>query len=94
MPSLRFNRGHFTSCNYSNPRMKANISPLKIFCASLLLTTIQLHADNAKMFDLRAFGATGDGKTLDTEAKPEKQQKNLTKALTKLFKKYPPEAKS
>jgi hypothetical protein len=33
-------------------------------------------------------------KTIDTKAKPEKQQKNLTKALTKLFKKYPPEAKS
>jgi hypothetical protein len=33
-------------------------------------------------------------KTIDTKAKPDKQQKNLTKALTKLFKKYPPEAKS
>jgi hypothetical protein len=33
-------------------------------------------------------------KTIDTKAKPEKQQKNLTKALTKLFKKYPPEVKS
>jgi Domain of unknown function (DUF4136) len=29
-------------------------------------------------------------KTLDTNAKPEKQQKNLTKAMTKLFKNYPP----
>ena len=33
-------------------------------------------------------------KTIDTKAKPEKQQKNLTKALTKLFKKYPPQVKS
>jgi hypothetical protein len=32
-------------------------------------------------------------KTLDEKAKPEKQQKNLDKAMTKLFKKYPPEAK-
>jgi hypothetical protein len=29
-------------------------------------------------------------KTLDTKAKPEKQQKNLAKAMTKLFKNYPP----
>jgi len=29
-------------------------------------------------------------KTLDPKAKPEKRQKNLTKALTKLFKNYPP----
>ena len=33
-------------------------------------------------------------KTIDPNAKPDKQEKNLTKALTKLFKKYPPEAKS
>jgi len=32
-------------------------------------------------------------KTLDTEAKPEKQQKNLTKAVAKMLKKYPPEVK-
>jgi hypothetical protein len=32
-------------------------------------------------------------KTLDPKAKPEKRQKNLTKALTKLFKNYPPTAK-
>lgn len=32
-------------------------------------------------------------KTLDQKAKPEKQQKNLNKAMTKLFKKYPPEVK-
>ena len=32
-------------------------------------------------------------KTLDQKAKPEKQQKNLTKAMTKLFKKFPPEVK-
>ena len=33
-------------------------------------------------------------KTLDAKAKPEKQQKNLAKAMAKLFKKYPPEKKS
>ena len=32
-------------------------------------------------------------KTLDAKAKPEKQQKNLDKAMAKLFKKYPPEVK-
>jgi hypothetical protein len=32
-------------------------------------------------------------KTLDTKAKPDKQQKNLNKAMAKLFKKYPPEVK-
>ena len=29
-------------------------------------------------------------KTIDTKAKPEKQQKNLTKAVTKLLKNFPP----
>jgi len=33
-------------------------------------------------------------KTLDPKAKPDKQEKNLNKAMAKLFKKYPPEAKS
>jgi hypothetical protein len=32
-------------------------------------------------------------KTIDQKAKPEKQQKNLDKAMAKLFKKYPPEMK-
>ncbi|MGC1300493.1 MAG: DUF4136 domain-containing protein, partial [Alloacidobacterium sp.] len=32
-------------------------------------------------------------KTLDPKAKPDKRQKNLTKAVTKLFKDYPPKAK-
>jgi hypothetical protein len=32
-------------------------------------------------------------KTLDPKAKPDKRQKNVTKALTKLFKNYPPNAK-
>lgn len=32
-------------------------------------------------------------KTLDAKAKPEKQEKNLNKAMAKLFKKYPPEVK-
>jgi hypothetical protein len=32
-------------------------------------------------------------KTLDTKAKPDKQQKNLAKAMEKLFKNYPPPVK-
>src|SRR5207247_9077469 len=32
-------------------------------------------------------------KTLDAKAKPEKRQKNLTKAVAKMLKKYPPTAK-
>jgi hypothetical protein len=32
-------------------------------------------------------------KTIDQKAKPDKQQKNLTKAMTKLFKNYPPPVK-
>jgi hypothetical protein len=32
-------------------------------------------------------------KTIDTKAKPEKQQKNLTKAVTKMLKNYPPQKK-
>ena len=32
-------------------------------------------------------------KTIDTDAKPDKQQKNLTKAVEKMLKKYPPEQK-
>ena len=33
-------------------------------------------------------------KTLDPKAKPDKQEKNLNKAVTKLFKNYPPKVKS
>jgi len=33
-------------------------------------------------------------KTLDAKAKPEKQEKNLNKAVAKLMKNYPPKAKS
>lgn len=33
-------------------------------------------------------------KTIDTNAKPEKQQKNLAKAVKKLFKNYPPPVKN
>jgi hypothetical protein len=33
-------------------------------------------------------------KTIDPKAKPEKQQKNITKAVQKLLKNYPPEKKS
>jgi len=33
-------------------------------------------------------------KTLDPKAKPDKQEKNLNKAVAKLFKNYPPRAKS
>lgn len=32
-------------------------------------------------------------KTLDQKAKPDKQEKNLNKAVAKLFKNYPPGAK-
>jgi hypothetical protein len=32
-------------------------------------------------------------KTIDTKAKPDKQQKNLTKAIAKMLKDYPPKAK-
>lgn len=32
-------------------------------------------------------------KTIDPKAKPEKIQKNLNKAMAKLFKNYPPEIK-
>jgi hypothetical protein len=32
-------------------------------------------------------------KTIDPKAKPEKQQKNINKSVTKLLKKYPPEVK-
>ena len=32
-------------------------------------------------------------KTIDTKAKPDKRQKNLTKAITKLLKNYPPAVK-
>jgi hypothetical protein len=32
-------------------------------------------------------------KTIDQKAKPDKQQKNLNKAMAKLFKNYPPEVK-
>jgi hypothetical protein len=32
-------------------------------------------------------------KTLDPKAKPEKRQKNLGKAMAKMFKNYPPPAK-
>jgi hypothetical protein len=33
-------------------------------------------------------------KTIDPKAKPEKQQKNITKAVEKLLKNYPPKKKS
>jgi hypothetical protein len=33
-------------------------------------------------------------KTLDTNAKPDKQQKNLTKAVSKLLKNFPPPVKN
>jgi hypothetical protein len=32
-------------------------------------------------------------KTIDTNAKPEKQQKNLTKTVNKLMKNFPPKVK-
>jgi Domain of unknown function (DUF4136) len=43
----------------------------------------------SKQAVFRAIGS----KTIDTKAKPDKQQKNLAKAVTKMLKEYPPKAK-
>jgi Domain of unknown function (DUF4136) len=47
---------------------------------------------NPKGHDLIWRGVVS--KTLDPKAKPEKREKNMNKALTKLFKNYPPKVKS
>lgn len=51
---------------------------------------VDVYASSAKTLIWRGVVS----KTIDTKAKPEKQQKNLTKAVTKLFKNYPPPVKS
>jgi hypothetical protein len=43
----------------------------------------------AKTTVFRAIGS----KQIDTKAKPDKQQKNLAKAVKKILKEYPPKAK-
>jgi hypothetical protein len=47
---------------------------------------VDMYAPSAKALVWRGTAS----KTIDTKAKPEKQQKNLAKAMTKLFKNYPP----
>ncbi len=58
-------------------------------------STIQIGQLDLEMFDSAAktmvWRCTAS-KTLDTKAKPEKQEKNLKKAVAKMFKKYPPTA--
>ncbi len=50
---------------------------------------IDMYSAQAKTLVFRAVGS----KTLDTDAKPDKQQKNLAKAVRKLLKDYPPKTK-
>jgi Domain of unknown function (DUF4136) len=50
---------------------------------------LDMYASNAKQLVWRGVAS----KTLDTKAKPEKQQKNLQKAVEKMLKNYPPAAK-
>jgi hypothetical protein len=60
-------------------------------------TTIYVGQVAVDIYDAAQQGLVWRGvvsKTLDVKAKPEKQQKNLDKALTKLFENYPPRAKS
>ena len=50
---------------------------------------LDMYASSPKTLVFRTVAS----KTLDTEAKPEKQQKNLAKAVTKMLKNYPPAPK-
>jgi hypothetical protein len=50
---------------------------------------LDMYSSKAKQLVWRGAAS----KTLDEKAKPEKQQKNLTKAVAKLLKNYPPEVK-
>jgi len=50
---------------------------------------LDMYASKAQKLVWRGTAA----KTLDAKAKPEKQQKNLTKAMAKLLKNYPPVVK-
>lgn len=51
---------------------------------------LDLYASSPKTLVWRGTAS----KTIDPTAKPEKQQKNLTKAVTKMLKNYPPKVKS
>ncbi len=59
-------------------------------------STINVGTLGLDMYDVAAKKLIWRGqasKTLDEKAKPEKRQKNLDKAMTKLLKNYPPEEK-
>jgi len=59
-------------------------------------STVYIGQLDLSMYDATAKQLVWRGaatKTLDPKAKPEKKQKNITKAVTKLLKKYPPEVK-
>jgi hypothetical protein len=51
--------------------------------------TVDMYQASAKSLVWRGMAS----KTLDAKAKPDKQQKNLAKAMKKLFKNYPPPVK-
>jgi len=53
----------------------------------------QLSLDMYAPADKKLVWRGAASKTLDTKAKPEKQQKNLQKAVAKLLKNYPPQPK-
>jgi hypothetical protein len=60
-------------------------------------STIQIGTLDIDMYDQAAKQLVWRGtasKTIDPKAKPEKRQKNLAKAMKKLFKNYPPQKKS
>jgi len=50
----------------------------------------QVDIDMYQAADQKLVWRGSASKSLDTKAKPEKRQKNLTKAMAKLFKNYPP----
>ena len=50
---------------------------------------LDMYASNLKTLVWRSVAS----KTLDTNAKPDKQQKNLEKAVSKMLKNYPPQVK-
>jgi len=50
---------------------------------------LDMYASSPKNLVWRSFAS----KTIDQKAKPEKQQKNLAKAVAKMMKNYPPDAK-
>jgi hypothetical protein len=59
-------------------------------------STVHVAQLDVSMYDPAAKQLVWRGtasKTLDPKAKPEKKQKNITKAVAKLLKKYPPEVK-